>query len=76
MTKARTALIIGGGIAGSVAAMALHQAGIRATVYEAYDGGADGVGGMLGLAPNGLNALGVIGVDEAVHRIAIPVSSM
>jgi 2-polyprenyl-6-methoxyphenol hydroxylase-like FAD-dependent oxidoreductase len=76
MTKARTALIVGGGIAGSVAAMALHRAGIQATVYEAYDGPADGVGGMLGLAPNGLNALGVIGLDDAIHRIAIPVSSM
>ncbi len=36
MTDIRTALIIGGGIAGSVAAMALQKAGIQATVYEAH----------------------------------------
>jgi 2-polyprenyl-6-methoxyphenol hydroxylase-like FAD-dependent oxidoreductase len=76
MSKAGTALIIGGGIAGSVAAMALHQAGIRATVYEAYQGTSDGVGGMLGLAPNGVHALDAIGAGDVVHRIAIPVSSM
>jgi 2-polyprenyl-6-methoxyphenol hydroxylase-like FAD-dependent oxidoreductase len=76
MSKASTALIIGGGIAGSVAAMALHQAGIQATVYEAYDDTVDGVGGMLGLAPNGVHALDVIGAGDAIHRIAIPVSSM
>ena len=29
------ALIIGGGIAGPVAAMALQRAGIQATIYEA-----------------------------------------
>jgi FAD-dependent urate hydroxylase len=76
MSTTDTAVIIGGGIAGSVAAMALRKAGIRATVYEAYEGTADGVGGMLGLAPNGVNALDVIGVGDVIHRIAIPVSSM
>jgi FAD-dependent urate hydroxylase len=36
MTNARTALVIGGGIAGPVVAMALRQAGIEATVAEAH----------------------------------------
>ena len=44
MNDTRTALVIGGGIAGPVAAMALRKAGIEATVYEAYQGTADGVG--------------------------------
>ena len=44
MTKPRTALVIGGGIAGPVAAMALHEASIRPIVYEAYHGTADGIG--------------------------------
>jgi 2-polyprenyl-6-methoxyphenol hydroxylase-like FAD-dependent oxidoreductase len=39
MPPTRTALIIGGGTAGPVAAMALRQAGIDATVYEAHPGG-------------------------------------
>ena len=41
MTK--TALIIGGGIAGPVTAMALQRAGIDSVVYEAYGRGSDGV---------------------------------
>jgi len=76
MTKAKTALIIGGGLAGPVAAIALHKAGIRATVYEAYEAAADNVGAMLGIAPNGLNALDVVGAGEEIRRVAIPVSSM
>ena len=72
----RTALVIGGGIAGPVAAMALQKAGIQATVYEAYDTSADGVGGGLSIAPNGLNALHVIGADDAVLRIGEPMLGM
>ena len=40
----RRALIMGGGIGGPVAAMALARAGIQATVYEAADAPADYVG--------------------------------
>ena len=42
MTHTQTAIIIGGGIAGPVTAMALQRAGIEATVYEAYTTAADG----------------------------------
>jgi 2-polyprenyl-6-methoxyphenol hydroxylase-like FAD-dependent oxidoreductase len=49
--------------------MALRKAGIDATVYEAYESTADGVGGGLSIAPNGLNALAVLGADDAVRRI-------
>ncbi|HEY7064992.1 MAG TPA: NAD(P)/FAD-dependent oxidoreductase [Chloroflexota bacterium] len=76
MTHIRTTLVIGGGIAGPVAAMALRQAGIDATVYEAYRSTADGVGGALSLAPNGLDALAVIGADAAVRRIGEPMTGM
>jgi FAD-dependent urate hydroxylase len=67
-----TAIVIGGGIAGPVAAMALQRAGIRATVYEAYPGAAEGIGGGLSIAPNGLNALALLGADEAVRQIGEP----
>jgi 2-polyprenyl-6-methoxyphenol hydroxylase-like FAD-dependent oxidoreductase len=76
MGEVRNALVIGGGIAGPVTAMALRKAGIDATVYEAYDRTADGVGGMLGIAPNGLHALDVIDAGDIVRRIGEPVSSM
>lgn len=72
MTAASTALVIGGGIAGPAAAMALRKAGIEATVYEAYPSAADGVGVTLSLAPNGLDALRTIGADEAVLGIGQP----
>jgi FAD-dependent urate hydroxylase len=76
MSDVRTALVVGGGIAGPAAAMALRQAGIDAAVYEAYGNTADGVGGALSIAPNGLNALAVIGADDAVRRIGTPVTGM
>ena len=61
------ALIIGGGMAGPVTAMALQRAGIEATVYEAYDRTADGVGAFLTLAVNGLAALGELGLGDLVR---------
>ena len=70
----RTALVIGGGIAGPVVATALLKAGIQATVYEAYPTLAAGIGGSLALAPNGLAALGLIGADDAVRALATPVT--
>ena len=63
MNATRTALVIGGGIAGPVTALALRRAGIQATVYEKYETSADGLGGILAIAPNGLDALGIAGVD-------------
>ena len=66
MAHVKSAIVIGGGIAGPAAALALRKAGIEAIVYEAYPSTAEGMGGMLMVAPNGLNALAVIGLDEAV----------
>jgi 2-polyprenyl-6-methoxyphenol hydroxylase-like FAD-dependent oxidoreductase len=74
MTAASSAIVIGGGIAGPVAAIALQQAGISATVYEAYPAVSDGIGGDLALAANGMRALGIIGVDDAVRAIALPIT--
>ncbi|MFI6318360.1 FAD-dependent oxidoreductase [Nonomuraea sp. NPDC050556] len=71
-----TALIIGGGIAGPVTAMALRRAGIDATVHEAYDSASDGVGAALTLAPNGLAALKIIGADEDVQEKGLPIRGM
>ena len=72
----RTALIAGGGIAGPTAGIALTQAGIEATVYEAYQSSASGVGGALSIAPNGLDALDAIGAGGAVRRIGTPITSI
>ncbi|MBV8660455.1 MAG: FAD-dependent monooxygenase [Burkholderiales bacterium] len=58
-------MIVGGGIAGLVSAIALHKARIPATVYEAADYGHEGVGAYLTVAVNGLHALKAIDVDIA-----------
>ncbi|SFP71142.1 2-polyprenyl-6-methoxyphenol hydroxylase [Amycolatopsis arida] len=60
------ALIIGGGIAGPVTAMALRKAGLSATVYEAYPTGADDVGAFLTIMSNGLDALRAVDLHELV----------
>lgn len=70
MSKVTTALVIGGCIAGPVTALALAKAGIRATAYEAHGSAADGVGAMLSLAPNGIDALRIVGADEVGRRAA------
>jgi len=70
VTRLRTAIIIGGGIAGPATAMALAKAGIDATVYEARPGGADGGGVMLTLAVNGIDALRAIDAGTATAAVA------
>lgn len=65
--QSRKALIIGGGIAGPVVALALRRAGIESVIYESRSAPAEGVGGALALAPNGLAALGIVGADRAVE---------
>jgi 2-polyprenyl-6-methoxyphenol hydroxylase-like FAD-dependent oxidoreductase len=76
VTRVRTAAVIGGGIAGPVAALALRKAGIDTTIYEAYPRSADGIGGTIALAPNGMAALKIIDAAEAVAAVAHPSSRM
>jgi FAD-dependent urate hydroxylase len=79
MTIERTAIIAGGGIAGTVAAIALHRAGFAPRVHEAYDREADERGAFLTVAVNGLAALREIGIDPAALLAAgypTPILSM
>jgi FAD-dependent urate hydroxylase len=63
----KKALIIGGGIAGPVTAMALQRAGIAPVVYEAYDKSAGlDAGAFLTVAVNGLDALRTLDAHEPV----------
>ncbi len=63
MTKA---LIIGGGIAGPVTAVALQRAGIESVVYEAYPDHAGNAGAFLTVAVNGLDALRALDLHQPV----------
>jgi FAD-dependent urate hydroxylase len=60
------ALIVGGGVAGPVTAMALQRAGIDAVVYEAYPPTTAEVGSYLTVATNGLDALRAVDADAPV----------
>jgi 2-polyprenyl-6-methoxyphenol hydroxylase-like FAD-dependent oxidoreductase len=65
-------MIAGGGVAGSVTAMALQQAGIEATIFEAYPRAESDIGSYLTVSPNGLDALDAVGTLELVARAGIP----
>ena len=70
------ALIIGGGIAGPVAAMALQRAGIGSVVYEAYPAGAHDTGAFLTIAVNGLSALRGLDLHRAVMARGFPTANI
>ncbi|GIF18735.1 2-polyprenyl-6-methoxyphenol hydroxylase-like FAD-dependent oxidoreductase [Actinoplanes tereljensis] len=76
MTK--TALIAGGGIAGTVAALALHRAGWQTRLFESRPAGvADERGAFLTVAVNGLAALRALDLDPAkVLAAGFPTPSM
>jgi FAD-dependent urate hydroxylase len=63
------AIVVGAGVAGPVAAMALQRAGIEATVYEAHPESAEGVGSFLTLQANGLDALRAVDAAGVVEEL-------
>lgn len=74
-TRPDAALVVGGGIGGLAAAIALRQAGIEAVVCERAPAPAE-VGAGIALWPNATAALARLGVLEAVREAAGPVSSV
>ncbi|AGM10496.1 FAD-dependent oxidoreductase [Amycolatopsis keratiniphila] len=69
MNDMAKALIAGGGIAGTITAIALHETGHEPVIHEAYDRTAEGVGAFLTLAVNGLDALGPLGLKGLVKGL-------
>jgi salicylate hydroxylase len=61
--------IVGGGIGGLTAALALHRAGIDAVVYEQASQLGE-VGAGIGVAPNGLRAYEQLGLRPAIEAVA------
>ncbi|MEU7868650.1 NAD(P)/FAD-dependent oxidoreductase [Dactylosporangium sp. NPDC049140] len=62
------AIVIGGGVGGATAALALRRIGADVTVYEAYEDPAGDVGAWVSLAANGLRAVDALGVLDAVRQ--------
>ena len=65
--RERTALVIGGGIAGPALAMFLRRAGLRPAICEGRPGPVDEAGAFLNLAPNGLAVLETLGIARRVE---------
>jgi 2-polyprenyl-6-methoxyphenol hydroxylase-like FAD-dependent oxidoreductase len=68
------AMIVGAGIGGLTAAIALRRAGVATTVFERA-GELREVGAGLLLAANALRALDELGVSEKVRRLGTPASA-
>jgi 2-polyprenyl-6-methoxyphenol hydroxylase-like FAD-dependent oxidoreductase len=69
-------LVVGGGIAGAGAALALHKAGFDVAVHEAHPDSAEDIGAFLTLASNGMRALAEVDASAAVTAIGFPLTSM
>jgi len=62
-------LIVGGGIAGSAAAIALARAGIESIVYDASPAPRDDEGAFFNLAPNGIAVLRALDIEFVLDSI-------
>ncbi|MGX1365391.1 2-polyprenyl-6-methoxyphenol hydroxylase-like FAD-dependent oxidoreductase [Streptomyces canus] len=69
-------LVIGGGIAGTATALALHKAGFESVVHEAHPHAAEDIGAFLTLASNGMRALAQLDASAAVTSIGFPLTSL
>ncbi len=69
-------LVIGGGIAGTATALALHKAGLDVTVHEAHPDTAEDIGAFLTLASNGMRALAQLDASDVVTALGFPLRSM
>ena len=68
MARKPKVAIIGGGIGGLAAALALHRRGIEFDVYEQGNTITE-IGGGLNLSPNALKAFRLLGVEDAAKEI-------
>ncbi|MFF7969909.1 FAD-dependent oxidoreductase [Streptomyces sp. NPDC007905] len=69
-------LVIGGGIAGTAAALGLHKAGHDVAVFEAHPDTAEDIGAFLTLASNGMRALAELDASDAVTAVGFPLTSL
>ncbi|MGQ4386556.1 FAD-dependent oxidoreductase [Streptomyces sp. SAS_270] len=72
----RRTVIVGGGTAGTAAALALHKAGFDVAVYEAHPDSAEDIGAFLTLASNGMRALAQVDASTAVTATGFPLAAM
>ncbi|QKW18161.1 FAD-dependent monooxygenase [Kitasatospora sp. NA04385] len=69
-------VVIGGGIAGTAAALALHKAGHEPTVHEAHPESDEDIGAFMTLASNGMRALAGFDAARTVAGVGFDVTRM
>ncbi|GHI03873.1 FAD-dependent oxidoreductase [Streptomyces cellostaticus] len=69
-------MVVGGGIAGTAAALGLDKAGFGVTVFESHPDAAEDLGAFLTLASNGMRALAQLDATDAVTAIGFPLTSL
>ena len=73
MTAVGSAIVVGGGIAGLVAARALALRGVAVTLLERKPAIEDEAGIGIGIQNNAMNALGEVGLAQGVVAAGVPV---
>jgi 2-polyprenyl-6-methoxyphenol hydroxylase-like FAD-dependent oxidoreductase len=71
-THPRTCLVVGAGLVGPVLAMFLQRAGIDVALYEGRPAPRDDIGAFMGIAPNGRDVLGTLGIREEIEALGLP----
>lgn len=66
------AVVVGAGVAGPVAALAMNRAGVEVEIHEAYPEPDGEIGSYLTVSPNGLDALAAVGALDACRTVAFP----
>ncbi|MGW4647883.1 FAD-dependent oxidoreductase [Kitasatospora sp. NPDC004289] len=69
-------VVVGGGIAGTAAALALHKAGHEPVVHEAHPDTGEDIGAFMTLASNGMRALAGFDAERAVAGVGFDVTAM
>lgn len=69
-------LIVGGGVGGLTAALALHKAGFEVAVYEAHPDADTDIGAFLTLASNGMIALAQVDAARPVAEVGFPLTRL
>lgn len=72
----RPIVIVGGGPAGTVAALALQQAGYEPVVYDASPSEPQGGSAFLSIGAHGMTALAQVGVEAAVAEAGFPIDKL
>ena len=67
-----TAIIVGGGVAGPATALALQHVGVEAVVLERRTDRNPTEGSYFTIAPNGLDALDLLGVLDLAREVGFP----